>query len=84
MARTNFVFILIDDLGWRDLSCYGSTFYETPHLDRLGAKGMRFTEAYTARSVCSPTGCQAGLTAPIRSSSGLLSSTTCRSKKLPW
>ena len=54
-ARPNLVFILADDLGWRDLGCYGSTFYETPHLDRLAAKGMRFTEAYAACSVCSPT-----------------------------
>jgi arylsulfatase A-like enzyme len=51
----NIVFILIDDLGWRDLSCYGSSFYETPHLDRLAAEGMRFTDAYAAAPVCSPT-----------------------------
>ncbi len=54
-VRPNFVFILADDLGWADLGCYGSTFYETPHLDRLAAKGMRFTDAYAACSVCSPT-----------------------------
>src|ERR1019366_2483389 len=54
-ARPNIVFILADDLGWRDLVCYGSTFYETPHLDQLAAKGMRFTDAYAACSVCSPT-----------------------------
>ncbi|MCC6493378.1 MAG: sulfatase [Pirellulales bacterium] len=51
----NFVFILADDLGWRDLGCYGSTFYETPHLDALAASGMRFTCAYAACPVCSPT-----------------------------
>lgn len=51
----NFLFILTDDLGWRDLGCYGSTFYETPHLDKLAAEGMRFTEAYVASPVCSPT-----------------------------
>jgi arylsulfatase A-like enzyme len=55
VPRPNFVFILADDLGWADLGCYGSTFYETPHLDRLAAKGMRFTDAYAACSVCSPT-----------------------------
>ncbi len=55
MAPPNFVFILIDDLGWRDLACYGSTFYETPNLDRLAAEGMRFTDAYAACPVCSPT-----------------------------
>ncbi len=54
-ARPNLVFILADDFGWRDLGCYGSTFYETPNLDRLAAKGMRFTDAYAACSVCSPT-----------------------------
>lgn len=53
--QPNIVFILIDDLGWRDLSCYGSTFYETPNLDRLAAQGMRFTQAYAASPVCSPT-----------------------------
>jgi arylsulfatase A-like enzyme len=53
--RPNFVFILIDDLGWADLGCYGSTFYETPNIDRLAAQGMRFTDAYAACPVCSPT-----------------------------
>jgi arylsulfatase A len=53
--RPNFVFILIDDMGWRDLGCYGSTFYETPHIDKLAAEGMRFTSAYAAAPVCSPT-----------------------------
>ena len=51
----NLVVILIDDLGWRDLGCYGSTFYETPHIDRLADEGMRFTAAYSAAPVCSPT-----------------------------
>ncbi len=54
-AKPNFVFILADDLGWADLACYGSKFYETPNLDRLAAKGVRFTDAYAACSVCSPT-----------------------------
>jgi arylsulfatase A-like enzyme len=54
-ARPNIIFILADDLGWRDLGCYGSRFYETPHLDRLAAQGMRFTDAYAACNVCSPT-----------------------------
>lgn len=53
--QPNIVFILIDDMGWRDLSCYGSTFYETPNIDRLAAEGMRFTDAYAACPVCSPT-----------------------------
>jgi len=51
----NFVFFLIDDMGWTDAGCYGSTFYETPHIDRLAAQGMRFTDAYAACPVCSPT-----------------------------
>jgi arylsulfatase A-like enzyme len=53
--RPNFVFILADDLGWSDLGCYGSPFHETPHIDRLASEGMRFTQAYTAGAVCSPT-----------------------------
>ncbi len=51
----NIVFFLVDDLGWTDLSCFGSTFYETPNIDRLCQSGMKFTNAYTAASVCSPT-----------------------------
>lgn len=51
----NFLFILVDDLGWNDLACYGSTFYETPNLDELAAAGKRFTDAYAACPVCSPT-----------------------------
>ncbi|MCL2646365.1 MAG: sulfatase, partial [Phycisphaerales bacterium] len=51
---TNIVSILIDDLGVRDLGCFGSTFYETPRLDALAKEGMRFTNAYAACPVCSP------------------------------
>ncbi|WPP53114.1 sulfatase [Catalinimonas niigatensis] len=51
----NFVFILVDDLGWTDLSCFGSSFYETPNIDKLAASGMKFTNAYAACPVCSPT-----------------------------
>jgi arylsulfatase A len=53
--RPNFVFFLIDDLGWTDVGCYGSDFYETPHIDRLAGQGMLFTDAYAACCVCSPT-----------------------------
>jgi arylsulfatase A-like enzyme len=53
--KWNVVMILADDLGWRDLGCTGSTFYETPALDRLRSQGMRFTQAYSACNVCSPT-----------------------------
>lgn len=53
--KPNFVFILIDDLGWSDLHCYGSEFHETPNIDRLASQGMKFTQAYSACCVCSPT-----------------------------
>lgn len=53
--KPNFVFFLIDDLGWADLGCYGSRFYETPNIDRLAKTGMRFTSGYAACPVCSPT-----------------------------
>jgi arylsulfatase A-like enzyme len=52
--RPNVVFVLADDLGWRELGCYGNTFNETPHLDRLASSGVRFTHAYAAAPVCSP------------------------------
>jgi arylsulfatase A-like enzyme len=51
----NIVVFLVDDLGARDLACYGSPFYETPQVDRLAAGGMRFTQAYASCPVCSPT-----------------------------
>jgi len=53
--KTNVVFFLIDDLGWRDLGCYGSDYYQTPNVDRLAKEGVRFTDAYSACTVCSPT-----------------------------
>jgi len=53
--RPNFVFFLVDDLGWADLGCFGSPFYETPNIDRLCASGMKFTDGYAACPVCSPT-----------------------------
>ena len=53
--RPNVIVILADDLGWTDLACYGSDLHETPHLDRLAADGMKFTQSYSACTVCSPT-----------------------------
>lgn len=50
----NVVLILVDDLGWRDLHCTGSEFYESPNLDRLSARSVRFTQGYAACQVCSP------------------------------
>ena len=54
-AKPNIVFILIDDMGWKDLACYGSRFHETPNIDTLASEGMKFTDAYAACPVCSPT-----------------------------
>ncbi len=64
--RPNIVFILADDLGWTDLGCQGSAYYETPHLDRMAAQGMRFTDAYAAAPNCAPTraALMSGLSAP--------------------
>ena len=53
--RPNIVLILCDDLGWADPGCYGSKYHKTPHLDRLATSGVRFTDAYAACPVCSPT-----------------------------
>lgn len=54
MNKTNVVFILIDDMGWKDLTVYGSEFYETPNIDKLAKEGMLFTNAYAASPLCSP------------------------------
>ena len=53
--KPNVVFILVDDLGWTDLACYGSKYYDTPHLDKLASQGMKFTNGYAAAAICSPT-----------------------------
>ncbi len=53
--RPNFLFFLVDDLGWADVGCFGSTYHETPHIDALAASGMKFTNGYAACPVCSPT-----------------------------
>ena len=53
--QTNFLFFLVDDMGWADIGANGSTFHETPHIDRLAKSGMRFTQGYAAGAVCSPT-----------------------------
>lgn len=55
--RPNILFILADDLGYGDLSCYGRPDYQTPHLDRLATQGVRFLNAYSASPVCTPTRC---------------------------
>lgn len=53
--KLNVVLVLVDDLGWKDLACYGSAFYDTPHLDAFAEESVRFTQAYAASPVCSPT-----------------------------
>ena len=52
--KSNIVFVLVDDLGWMDLGVQGNAYYPTPNIDRLAARGMRFTDAYAASPVCSP------------------------------
>ena len=54
-AKPNIVFILADDLGWTDLGCFGSRYYETPNIDRLAGQGMKFTNAYSNGPNCAPT-----------------------------
>jgi arylsulfatase A-like enzyme len=54
-AGSNVIVMLVDDMGWTDLGCFGSDLHETPHIDRLAEQGMKFTDAYAACTVCSPT-----------------------------
>jgi len=51
--KPNIVFILADDMGWKDLSCYGSSYYESPNIDKLAKSGIKFTDAYSPASLCS-------------------------------
>ncbi len=53
--QPNIIVILVDDMGWMDLSCQGSDYYRTPAIDRLATEGLRFTNGYAACAVCSPT-----------------------------
>src|SRR6266404_8126505 len=55
--KPNIVFILADDLGYGDLGCYGQKLIQTPHLDRMAAEGMRFTQCYAGSTVCAPSRC---------------------------
>lgn len=54
-SRPNVVLFLVDDMGWRDCGAYGSRYYETPQIDRLAREGIKFTDAYAANPLCSPT-----------------------------
>ena len=53
-GKPNVVFFVVDDLGWKDITCFGSDFYQTPNVDKLAAMGTRFSNAYAACTVCSP------------------------------
>jgi arylsulfatase A len=53
--KPNIILVLVDDMGWMDLSCQGSDFYRTPHIDRLAKEGIQFSQGYAASAVCSPT-----------------------------
>ena len=55
--RPNIIFIMADDLGYGDLGCYGQTQIKTPHIDRMAAQGMRFTDHYAGSTVCAPSRC---------------------------
>ena len=56
-SRPNIIYILADDLGYGDLGCFGQQLIQTPHIDRLAAEGMRFTDAYSGSTVCAPSRC---------------------------
>ena len=53
--KPNVILVLVDDMGWMDLSCQGSDFYRTPNVDRLADEGITYTNGYAACAVCSPT-----------------------------
>ena len=55
LEQPNVVFFVVDDLGWKDITCYGSDMYQTPNVDQLAREGVKFTNAYSACTVCSPT-----------------------------
>ncbi|MEO8493910.1 MAG: sulfatase-like hydrolase/transferase, partial [Planctomycetota bacterium] len=55
--QPNIIYILLDDAGYGDLSCYGQTKFATPNIDRLATEGMRFTDHYSGSTVCAPTRC---------------------------
>src|SRR6188768_3242659 len=54
-SRPNIIYIMADDMGYADLSCYGRKDYQTPHLDKLAAQGVKFINAYAGAALCTPT-----------------------------
>ena len=54
MTAPNIILMLIDDMGWKDLTCYGSSFYETPNIDRLAREGVLFENAHVQYPLCGP------------------------------
>jgi arylsulfatase A-like enzyme len=92
-GRPNIIFILADDLGWMDTQVYGSRYYQTPHINRLAARGMRFTDAYAANPLCSPTRasimtgkypCRFGLTTPAGHLPPLPDEPLMKDAAAPW
>jgi arylsulfatase A-like enzyme len=92
VGKPNVLFILVDDLGWADLGCQGSTFYRTPNIDQLAREGMRFSNAYAA-PCCSPTRAaimtgkkpaRLHLTNPLAKVSPAPQSPRRRGKDWPW
>ena len=74
-SHPNIVFIMVDDMGWADLGCYGQQAYATPNLDQMAKEGIRFTESYSGCTVCAPARCtlMTGLHmghAPLRGNTG--------------
>ena len=57
VTRPNIIFILADDLGYGDLSCYGQQKFRTPNIDRIAREGMKFTAHYSGHNVCAPSRC---------------------------
>ena len=55
--RPNLIYIMLDDAGYGDLSCYGQKYFTTPNIDKLAAEGMKFTDHYSGSTVCAPTRC---------------------------
>ena len=56
-TKPNIIFVLIDDMGWGDFSCFGNTEAKTPNIDRLAAEGLRFSQFYVNSPICSPSRC---------------------------